>query len=64
MNRLRLMTPIPKEEFEQRTGLERSVISQGIEQACAKGLMTESQEYWQLTPRGHMFVNDLLSQFL
>ena len=64
MNRLRLMTPIPKEEFEQRTGLERSVISQGIEQACAKGLMTESQEYWQLTAKGHMFVNDLLSQFL
>lgn len=64
MNRLRLMTPIPKKEFEQRTGLERSVISQGIEQACAKGLMTESQEYWQLTAKGHMFVNDLLSQFL
>ncbi|MCL1057009.1 radical SAM family heme chaperone HemW [Shewanella gelidimarina] len=64
MNRLRLMTPIPKVEFEQRTGLDRKVLTVGIEQACAKGLMTQSSEYWQLTPKGHMFVNDLLSQFL
>ncbi|MCL1051290.1 radical SAM family heme chaperone HemW [Shewanella abyssi] len=64
MNRLRLMTPIPKVEFEQRTGLDRKVLTAGVELACAKGLMTQSSEHWQLTPKGHMFVNDLLSQFL
>ncbi|GIU29048.1 radical SAM family heme chaperone HemW [Shewanella sp. MBTL60-007] len=64
MNRLRLMSPIPKLEFEQRTGLPRDTISDGIKQACAKGLMTESDEHWQLTSKGHMFVNELLSQFL
>ncbi|QQX81535.1 radical SAM family heme chaperone HemW [Shewanella sp. KX20019] len=64
MNRLRLMTPIPKLEFEQRTGLDRTVLTAGVELACGKGLMTQSSEHWQLTPKGHMFVNDLLSQFL
>lgn len=64
MNRLRLMSPIPKLEFEQRTGLGRETISDGIKQACAKGLMTESDNHWQLTSKGHMFVNELLSQFL
>ena len=64
MNRLRLMSPIPKLEFEQRTGLSRDTICEGIEQACAKGLMTESDEHWQLTSKGHLFVNELLSQFL
>ncbi|WP_299807998.1 radical SAM family heme chaperone HemW [uncultured Shewanella sp.] len=64
MNRLRLMSPIPKLEFEQRTGLNRDTISDGVKQGCAKGLMTESDEHWQLTSKGHMFVNELLSQFL
>ncbi|MGS0824673.1 radical SAM family heme chaperone HemW [Shewanella sp. 0m-8] len=64
MNRLRLMSPIPKVQFEQRTGLSRDTISDGIKQACAKGLMTESDEHWQLTSKGHLFVNELLSQFL
>ncbi|WP_108944252.1 radical SAM family heme chaperone HemW [Shewanella halifaxensis] len=64
MNRLRLMSPIPKLEFEQRTGLKRDTISEGIKQACTKGLMTDSDEHWQLTSKGQLFVNELLSQFL
>lgn len=63
MNRLRLMTPIPKQEFEQRTGLHRNTLSDGMEKAKQRGLLTESTEHWQLTSKGHMFVNDLLTQF-
>lgn len=63
MNRLRLMTPIPKQEFEQRTGLHRETLTEGMAKAKQRGLLTESAEYWQLTHKGHMFVNDLLTQF-
>lgn len=64
MNRLRLMTPIAKREFESRTGLDASLLDEGMTQASEKGLIELSEESWTLTPKGHMFVNDLLSHFL
>ncbi len=63
MNRFRLISPIPKSEFEQRTGLSRTVIKEGIAKAKAKSLLTENEEYWELTSKGQLFVNELLSQF-
>ncbi len=63
MNRLRLIAPIPKIEFEQTTGLSRGELKSGMDKAIAKGLMTESEAHWQTTPKGQMFVNELLSQF-
>lgn len=63
MNRLRLMSPIPKLEFEQRTGLHRSVLDKGMLLGEQKGLVTTGDEHWQLTPKGNMFVNELLAQF-
>lgn len=64
MNRLRLMTPIPKAEFEARTGQSATLVAQGIAQSIERGLITETPSHWQLTNKGHMFVNDLLSQFI
>ncbi|WP_133406161.1 radical SAM family heme chaperone HemW [Parashewanella tropica] len=64
MNRFRLISPISKAEFEQRTGLNRSVLNAGMHQAKNRGLITEDNTRWQLTSKGQMFVNDLLSQFL
>ncbi|WP_025819870.1 radical SAM family heme chaperone HemW [Shewanella marina] len=63
MNRFRLMTAIPKSEFEQRTGASLSTVAAGVEQGIKLGLMTETQSHWQLTDKGHMFVNELLSHF-
>ncbi|ABV35837.1 Coproporphyrinogen dehydrogenase [Shewanella sediminis HAW-EB3] len=63
MNRFRLISPIPKSEFEQRTGLSRTVIEEGIAKAKAKSLLIENEEYWELTSKGQLFVNELLSQF-
>ncbi|MGB0894769.1 MAG: radical SAM family heme chaperone HemW [Parashewanella sp.] len=63
MNRFRLISPIPKTEFEQRTGLDHSSIAEGIEKAKQKLLLTESENHWQLTNKGQMFVNELLAQF-
>ncbi len=64
MNRFRLISPIPKAEFEQRTGLSRAILSNGMLKGEAKGLVTESEDYWTLTAKGQMFVNELLSLFL
>ena len=64
MNRLRLMTPIPKAEFEQRTGQAHSSLDIGMAKAESRGLITQDETHWQLTSKGHMFVNDILSQFL
>ncbi|MFT5705682.1 MAG: putative oxygen-independent coproporphyrinogen III oxidase [Shewanella sp.] len=63
MNRFRLMSPIPKTEFEQRTGLSRDVLIAGIKTAKEKLLLTESVDHWELTTKGKLFVNELLSQF-
>ncbi|PHQ76181.1 MAG: YggW family oxidoreductase [Shewanella sp.] len=63
MNRFRLMSAIPKAEFEQRTGLSHRVIAQGIEKAKNKTLLIENETHWELTAKGKMFVNELLSQF-
>ncbi len=63
MNRLRLMSPIPKSEFEIRTGLSYSTIEQGMQKAAQKGLIIIEQEHWRLTPKGNMFVNEILAQF-
>lgn len=64
MNRLRLMSPIPKAEFESRTGVSATIVAQGMKNATERGLIEEDANHWTLTPKGHMFVNDLLSQFL
>ena len=64
MNRFRLISPIPKTEFEQRTGLSHSVLADGMSKGIAKGLVEESEQHWTLTPKGQMFVNELLGLFL
>ncbi|MCG9696018.1 radical SAM family heme chaperone HemW [Shewanella sp. Isolate11] len=63
MNRLRLMSPIPKAEFEMRTGLAHTSLDIGMQKAAEKGLMQISHDHWQLTPKGNMFVNEVLGQF-
>lgn len=63
MNRLRLMSPIPKSEFESRTGLSAQVLDEGMARGAAKGLVIIGEEHWQLTAKGNMFVNELLGLF-
>ncbi|GIU41985.1 YggW family oxidoreductase [Shewanella colwelliana] len=63
MNRFRLMSPIPKTEFEVRTGLSADMLTLGMEKAADRGLVAIAEKHWQLTPKGTMFVNELLSYF-
>ncbi|MFS2221002.1 radical SAM family heme chaperone HemW [Pantoea sp. B65] len=64
MNRFRLLEPAPREEFARYTGLDESLIRPQIAQALAKGYLTETAEYWQITQKGKLFLNSLLELFL
>lgn len=64
MNRLRLFSAFSLTEYEQRTGLSSSTILPLLAQAKTKQLMSQSGEYWQVTPLGHRYLNDLLEMFL
>lgn len=64
MNALRLTEGVPAALFEQRTGLPLA----GIEAACAAaraaGLLEHDPQRLRPTPRGQLFLNDLLQHFL
>ncbi|RQW62855.1 radical SAM family heme chaperone HemW [Vibrio viridaestus] len=64
MNRFRLIEPCPKSEFEATTGLPISVIQPTIEWAKEKGYLIESEDFWQITEKGKLFLNDLLAAFM
>ncbi|MEJ6077421.1 radical SAM family heme chaperone HemW [Vibrio sp. 1-Bac 57] len=64
MNRLRLMENIPLAEFEDYTGLARSVLDKQLQQAAEKSLMRVSADTCQVTPLGHRYLNELLTMFM
>ncbi|WP_150139426.1 radical SAM family heme chaperone HemW [Candidatus Enterovibrio escicola] len=64
MNRFRLIEPCPKDDFFNFTGLPLDVVRVSINNAIQQGLLTESENYWQVTKRGRLFLNDLVSLFI
>ncbi|TDF39660.1 radical SAM family heme chaperone HemW [Alteromonadaceae bacterium M269] len=66
MNRLRLVEPCPKQDFEQYTGIDReSAQIQGIfATTIQKGLIQESATHWQVTDLGRRYLNSLLELFV
>ncbi|WDE06618.1 radical SAM family heme chaperone HemW [Thalassomonas viridans] len=64
MNRLRLSAPFHLDEFQARTGLAQASISDLLEQAREKQLLSNQGQAWQVTTTGHRYLNDLLSLFL
>ncbi|GAB5380474.1 MAG: radical SAM family heme chaperone HemW [Aliiglaciecola sp.] len=61
MNRLRLLEPCPKADFESLTGIALpSQTQMNLQKALQKGLIVESQDSWQLTPTGLRYLNTLL----
>ncbi len=64
MNRFRLLEATPKVEFEQYTGLNRNSVTQEIEKAIEKGYIVDTIDYWQITHKGKLFLNELLTIFL
>ena len=64
MNALRLMQPIAIEMFEVRTGLKFSVIEKEIAKAIEMGFLKLEKNYFQVTKKGYLFLNEFLEIFL
>ena len=67
MNRFRLVESCPINDFNKLTTLPlQSQQSQqsALNQAINKGLLTQTDSHWQVTLKGHRFLNDLLELFV
>lgn len=64
LNRLRLFERIPKQEFVDLTDQSIVSIKAPIERAQQLGLLDDHGAYWEVTKRGHLFLNDLLDLFI
>ncbi len=51
-------------EFTDYTGLAESVVRPAIDEALAKGYISETADEWQITEHGKLFLNSLLELFL
>ncbi|MGQ7951184.1 radical SAM family heme chaperone HemW, partial [Providencia huashanensis] len=52
------------DEFTQYTGLPESTVRPAIDEALTKGYITETDNEWQITEHGKLFLNSLLELFL
>jgi putative oxygen-independent coproporphyrinogen III oxidase len=64
LNATRLQQPIANTLFTERTGLPLEALAPGLQQAQAKGLITQNATHWQITPFGRRYTNDLQGLFL
>ena len=64
MNRFRLLEAVPKNEFEQFTGLSLSTVEDKMIWAQNQKFITETDRTWQVTEHGKLFLNELLEGFL
>ncbi|PHM44679.1 coproporphyrinogen III oxidase [Xenorhabdus mauleonii] len=64
MNRFRLLESMPRQDFNHFSGLPESAIRPQLDEALAKGYITESDTHWQITKHGKLFLNSLLELFL
>ncbi|MCU7647896.1 radical SAM family heme chaperone HemW [Pseudomonas piscis] len=64
MNALRLTDGVDAALFAQRTGLELASLAEGRRQAEQSGLLQVEPSRLAATPRGQLFLNDLLQYFL
>ncbi|MDE9536451.1 radical SAM family heme chaperone HemW [Xenorhabdus bovienii] len=64
MNRFRLLEAMPRQDFSDFTGLPASAIRPQLDEALAKGYITENATHWRITKHGKLFLNSLLELFL
>lgn len=64
LNALRLKQAIPMALFEQRTGLNRTIIHETLQAARDKELLVYDHEMLQTTALGWYFLNDVTALFL
>ncbi|HEX5340593.1 MAG TPA: radical SAM family heme chaperone HemW [Gammaproteobacteria bacterium] len=64
LNRLRLVERFTETEFETASGQNFDSVRPAAEQAVALGLMAHDGGEWQVTSRGHTYLNELQQLFL
>ncbi|MBT1136111.1 YggW family oxidoreductase, partial [Pseudomonas sp. PAH14] len=64
MNALRLTDGVEAELFSLRTGLPLAQLAEARREAEQKGLLRVEPDRLAATPRGQLFLNDLLQYFL
>ncbi|MCM2678905.1 radical SAM family heme chaperone HemW [Echinimonas agarilytica] len=64
MNRARLTSAAPLEEFERRTGQCRTQILPYLEQQAGMGLMILEEANWQMTNKGLTYFNNVLEPLI
>lgn len=64
MNAMRLLHGAPAALFSERTGLPLSQIQHQLDAMRTRGLLVSDSHRLAPTPQGHLFLNDLLEQFL
>jgi oxygen-independent coproporphyrinogen-3 oxidase len=64
MNRLRLHEAFDISDYAHFTGQPIERIMQQVNKAQEKGLMQQKGDIWQVTAKGHRFLNDLLQLFV
>ncbi|WP_404341039.1 radical SAM family heme chaperone HemW [Pseudoalteromonas mariniglutinosa] len=64
MNRFRLFEPCPKADLHALTKLSMQSQQVSLGKAISKGLLTDNNNNWQVSQKGHRFLNDLLELFV
>ncbi|MGH8369560.1 MAG: radical SAM family heme chaperone HemW, partial [Gammaproteobacteria bacterium] len=64
LNRLRLMDGFTETEFRTASGQDFDSVRPAAERAMTLGLMERLDEGWQVTRRGHDYLNELQQLFL
>ncbi|QJC38618.1 radical SAM family heme chaperone HemW [Enterobacteriaceae endosymbiont of Donacia fulgens] len=64
LNRLRLYKKISKKEFLKMTGIKTVIIIPLIKKALKLDYLKENNDYWFITNKGHLYLNNLLEIFI
>ncbi|KPZ64954.1 Oxygen-independent coproporphyrinogen-III oxidase 1 [Pseudoalteromonas sp. P1-16-1b] len=64
MNRFRLIEPCPIEDYSALTNQPLQSQQAALNKAINTGLLIEKDGHWQVSLRGHRFLNDLLELFV
>jgi oxygen-independent coproporphyrinogen-3 oxidase len=64
LNVLRLYQPIPYDLLEQRTQIPQKNHREELSTAAKKGFIALQEDFFEVTPLGHQYLNDLQEVFL
>lgn len=64
MNGFRLLEGFDADVFEARTGLPADTLDSALASGIRKGLVENSGRHWRATPRGWIFLNEILVDLL